>query len=212
MVDFETKTKTVTGQSRTLFEPDFQPIQYGKVVDSSIVAEPEFEIEKPYSYGRDFGEENTERSYIRSHGEREIVAHGEREIVAHGEREIVAKENSKIKLNARGKIAVSVYSIIVAILMAFAIYSGVMLASYNSQIAAKSEIIAREEQVINTLTRTYNSLGESESIAVSASDFEMISEENTTHISDFEMAERSSAEVSSNWFEELCQKIRKLFS
>ena len=61
------------------------------------------------------------------------------------------------------------------------------------------------------MTFTYNSLGESDSIAVSANDFEVISESNSTHISDFEMAERTKTEVSSNWFEDFCQKIRKLF-
>lgn len=215
MVDFERTATQQKVQSRTLFEPDFQPIQYGKTVDSSIYAEPEYEIEKPYNFGKD-----EEQSFTKAHGEREIVAHGdteivahgEREIVAHGEREIVARKNAKIKLNARGKIAISVYSIIVAILMAFAIYSGVMIASYNSQIAAKSAIVARQEQVINDLAYTYNSLGESDSIAVSASDFEAISEMNTTHISDFEMAERTKTEVSLNWFERFCENLRKLFS
>ena len=223
MIDFETKTTTEQRktQSRTLFEPDFQPISYGKVVDTTIYAEPEFEIEKPISFGKEFSDQDqAERSYIKSHGDKEIVAHGDteivahgdREIVAHGDREIVAKQNGKIKLNARGKIAVTVYSIIVAIFMAFAIYSGVMIASYSSQIAAKSEIVARQEQVINSLSSTYNSLGESDSIYVSASEFEAISEANTTHISDFEMAERSKTQVSTNWFEDLCEKIRKLFS
>lgn len=216
MVDFErTAVAERKTQSHTLFEPDFEPISYGKVTDSRIYEEPEFEIEKPITYG-----DSNKESYIRSHGEREIVAHGEREIVAHGEREIVAhgereivaNKDAKIKLNARGKIAVAVYSIIVAIFMAFAIYSGVIIASYNSQIAAKTEIVASQEQVINSLSSTYNSLGESDSIAVSASDFEAMSETNTTHISDFEMAERSKTQVSTNWFEELCEKLRKLFS
>ncbi len=215
MVDFERTTTQQKVQSRTLFEPDFQPIQYGKVTDSNILAEPEYEIEKPYYFGRDEEKSFTKAhgdTEIVAHGEREIVAHGDTEIVAHGEREIVARQNAKIKLNARGKIAVTVYSLIVAILMAFAIYSGVMIASYNSQIAAKNEIVARQEQVINDLAYTYNSLGESDSIAVSASDFEKISEMNTTHISDFQMAERTKTEVSTNWFERFCESLRKLFS
>ena len=213
MVDFERTTTQQKTQSRTLFEPDFQPIQYGKMNSSSIYAEPEFEIEKPYSLTSEQVSEPVEfSSFSKSFGETEIVAHTDREIVAHQETEIVAKSNAKIKLNARGKIAISVYSIIVAILMAFAIYSGVMISSYNSQIAAKSEIVAQQEQVINSLTYTYNSLGESDSIAVSASEFEEISEANTTHIADLEMAERSKTEISLNWFERFCQNLRKLFS
>ena len=217
MVDYETKTKTTTGQSHTLFEPDFQPISYGKVIDSSIYAEPEFEIEQPYY---DNFVQKEEKSYIKSHGEteiiahgeREIVAHGEREIVAHGEREIVANQNAKIRLNARGKIAITVYSIIVAIFMAFAIYSGVMISSYSSQIAAKSEIVANQERVISGLSTTYNSLGESDAIAASATEFEVISEENATHISGSQMAERPKTQAPTNWFEDLCEKIRRLFS
>jgi len=201
----EKEIATKTRESISLFTPDFQPIEYGSSLDTEIVAktEPAFEVEKQYF---------SPAAYKASD---EIVASKTFIPTMRHDTEIVASSQTatRAKLNARAKIAISCYSIIVAIMVAFAIYSGVMISSYNSQIAAKSVIVATESSVINDLQNTYDSLGENDIIADNvSSEFTKPESADILHLGGFEMQQRPKAQSQTNWFEKFCEKIKKLFS
>lgn len=200
-------TNVVKKETRTsLFTPNFEPIEYGSPVDMHIVAqEPAFEIEKQYSFDTS--------SYAKEHDDQSVM-----EMPTLERQTIVASEQktevyARPRLNARAKIMISCYSVIVAIMIAFAIYSGVMISSYSADIASKNQIVASQVAVINSLEQTYDSLGENEAIEVSLPDgFVSPDSSNIKHIDGFEMQERTEIEVESNWFEKFCEKLKKLFS
>ena len=182
--------------SLSLFTPDFEPIEYDSG-STQIIAktEPAFEVEKQYSFDTS--------SYSTLEKRTEIVAKSDEQT----ERKVYPV------LNARAKILISCYSIIVAIMLAFAIYSGVMIASYSADIASKTQIVASQTAVINDLQQTYNRLGDSDVIESSVSDdFSKPTSANTAHVETPKMYERTESRVESNWFEEFCQKFKKLFS
>ena len=197
-------------QSKTsLFTPNFEPIEYGTPVSSDIVAklEPVFEIEKQYSFDTSSYEKNKEQESVM-----EMPTFERKQ-----EAQIVAKEQSKTvshaRMGSRAKIMISCYSIIVAILLALTIYSSVMISSYSADIASKTQIVATQTSVINALENTYNVLGENETIASSVSDsFKTPNEDNVNYVGGFEFQERTKDEVESNWFEDFCAKIKKIFS
>lgn len=193
----------------SLFTPDFEPIEYDSGSNVQIVAktEPAFEVEKQYSFDTSSYSEESKQEQIM-----EMPTLEKRT-------EIVAKSDDQTErkvyptLNARAKILISCYSIIVAIMIAFAIYSGVMIAQYGAEIAAKTQIVASQTTVIKDIENTYDSLGDNQVIKVSVSDdFKEPTSANTKHIETPKMYERTENKVETNWFEEFCQKLRKLFS
>lgn len=203
---------TTENRTKTLFEPDFQPFTFGDEIPAS--SETAFEVEKQYTFDttsytqqeqqREMSQPTVQKSY-----ETEIVASKEAQIVAHKDAQIVAKA----KLNARGKILVSVYSIIVAIIVAFCVYSGVIVANLGSDISAKQQIVASQTQVISQLQDAYNSLGEDDAIISQVGDeFKVPTIADTVSVSDFEIMERPEAKEETNWFEKFCESLKKLFS
>jgi len=203
---------TTENRTKTLFEPDFQPFTFGDEIPA--LSDTAFEIEKQYTFDttsytqqeekKEMAQPTVQRSY-----ETEIVAHKDAQIVAHKDAQIVAKA----KLNARGKILVSVYSIIVAIIVAFCIYSGVIVANLGNDISAKQQIVATESGVISQLQNAYNSLGEDDVIISQVGDeFKVPTSADTVSVSDFEMKERPEAKEETNWFEKFCNSLKKLFS
>ena len=218
--------RTDTRQS-TLFEPEFKPFSYGteeivastdqivastdEIVadgtDEIVASEPQFEVEKQYHF-------NTQR-YNQS---REYDETREMDMPTFERDSAVQYKNQvqtyrKVKLNARGKIAITVYSIVVAIIVAFCIYNGVMINSVNSQILGKSEIVATQTQVITDLENTYNSLGKDDYIISQVGDsFKVPTVADTVSVSDFKMTERAERPEETNWFEDFCEALRKLFN
>lgn len=201
-----------TKQSLSLFTPDFEPIEYDSGSSVQIVAktEPAFEVEKQYSFDTSSYSEEAKQEQIM-----EMPTLEKRT-------EIVAKSEEKTErkvypvLNARAKIMITCYSIIVAIMIAFAIYSGVLISSYRAEIASKSQIVATQTSDINRLVSEYNSLGEDQYIIDKVSDstdnYIEPTSINTVHVETPEMFERTENKVETNWFEKFCQKIKKLFS
>lgn len=194
--------------SLSLFTPDFEPIEYDSG-SAQIVAktEPAFEVEKQYSFDTSsYSEESKQEQAMEM-----PTLEKKTEIVAKSD--VQTERKVYPVLNARAKILISCYSIIVAIMLAFAIYSGVMIASYSADIASKTQIVASQTAVINDLQNTYNRLGDSQVIEVSVSDeFSRPTSANTIHVETPKMYERTESRVETNWFEEFCQKLRKLFS
>lgn len=194
--------------SLSLFTPDFEPIEYDSG-STQIIAktEPAFEVEKQYSFDTSsYSEESKQEQSMEM-----PTLEKKTEIVAKSDEQTERKVYPV--LNARAKILISCYSIIVAIMLAFAIYSGVMIASYSADIASKTQIVASQTAVINDLQQTYNRLGDSDVIESSVSDdFSKPTSANTAHVETPKMYERTESRVESNWFEEFCQKFKKLFS
>lgn len=194
--------------SLSLFTPDFEPIEYDSG-SAQIVAktEPAFEVEKQYSFDTSsYSEESKQEQAMEM-----PTLEKKTDIVAKSD--VQTERKVYPVLNARAKILISCYSIIVAIMLAFAIYSGVMIASYSADIASKTQIVASQTAVITDLQQTYNRLGDSDVIESSVSDdFSRPTSANTTHVETPKMYERTESRVESNWFEEFCKKIKKLFS
>lgn len=194
----------------SLFEPDFEPIEYGSDSPLTIIAktEPAFEVEKQYSFDTSSYEEDFKQEQIMEMPTLEKKT------------EIVAKSNDQTDckvyptLNARAKILISCYSIIVAIMIAFAIYSGVMISSYSAEIASKTQIVASQTAIINSLEDEYDKSGDYYKVADEdyPNKFFEPSSANTVHIETPKMYERTETRVETNWFEEFCQKVKNLFS
>ena len=213
--------RTETRQSN-LFEPEFKPFAFGQTEDivastdqivastdqivastDQIVAhEPAFEYERQYNFdGKQYETQKREMNITSFEREEQTQTAS------------AYKTNQKVRLNARGKIAITVYSIVVAIIVALCIYNGVMISSISGDIASKSQIVATETQVIKDLEATYNSLGENDYIATQVGDsFKVPTEADTVKVSNFEMKTRKEVKEETNWFEDFCEAIRKLFS
>jgi len=197
--------QTTDTRSHTMFEPEFKPFTFGnqEIVanhETEIVAsEPAFEVEKQYTFDT--------TSYERKEQEMSIPTLEKRK------EETAYQPKVKAKLNARGKIVVAVYSIVVAIIVAFCIYNGVMISGLNSDVDYKNGIVATQTQVITDLQNTYNSLGEDDAIISQVGDsFKVPTSADTVALSDFTIAEREVKQEQTNWFERFCETIKKLFS
>ena len=198
-----------------IVQPSFMPFSFSAEIpaNQTQVVEPQtaFEVEKQYSFDK--------TQYQTS--EPQIVAHEmempsvERKIVAQEETvyKPQAQTRSRVKLNARGKIMVAVYSIVVAIITAFCIYNAVAIGGLQEDIVAKSQIVASQTQVITGLQETYNSLGEDNTIMSQVDgEFKTPEASDVVSVSDFEMTERPSYKEETNWFEDFCEALKKLFS
>lgn len=199
---------TVNDTQRSLINPDFKPFAFGQ--ETEIVAqEPAYEVEKQYDFdmgGYEKREESQSSLYMPTF---ERAQSQEREIVASSK----VQQNAKIKLNARGKIIATVYSIIVAILVAFCIYNAVSIGSMQNIVASKSEVVSSQVEVINQLQNTYNTLGDADTIVANVgSEFVKVEESNIIHVEDFEYTAPKQSQTPTSWFEEFCQKIQKLFN
>ncbi|MBQ3158495.1 MAG: hypothetical protein IJB98_02255 [Clostridia bacterium] len=170
----------------------------------SYTETPAFEVEKGYSFDTSTYETSKAMATPSIERREEIVARDE---------QVQTKTYAKAKLNARGKIIVAVYSIVVAIIVALCIYNAVAISGMTSDIAYKEAIVASQTEIISSLESTYNSLGEEDVIISStAGEFKTPTESDIVRIDGFEMAERTSTKTQTNWFEDLCEAIRKLFS
>lgn len=198
----------------SLFEPDFEPIEYDSGSSLTIVSktEPAFEVEKQYSFDTSSYKEDYKQEQTMEMPSLEKKV----DIVAKSDDQTLCKVYPT--LNARAKILISCYSIIVAIMVAFAIYSGVMISAYRAEIASKTQIVASQTAIINSLEDEYSSLGDNQQIENKlttgdyADKFSEPTSANTVHIQTPKMYERSQNTVETNWFEEFCQKLRNLFS
>lgn len=120
---------------------------------------------------------------------------------------------NKIKIRARGKIAITVYSIIVVALIAFAIYNAVAIKNLQAGVAYKNQAYIEQTIDINALIAEYNRLGSEERIIEDTNGiFIEPTESDIVRVAKTQMETRKTREVESNWFEELCQFLSGLFS
>lgn len=217
---------TTESNQRTLFEPEFKPFSYGtdeivastdqivastdQIVastDQIVASEPQFTVEKQYGFNQTRYEEESETAQRQMN-----ITDFRREVSQEKEQAREFKAYNRAKLNARGKIAVAVYSIVAAIIVAFCIYNVVMIGSLNSSIAAKNQLVSTETQVITDLTNTYNSLGEDDYIISQVGDeYRVPTSQDKVSIQNFELKERAQKQEETNWFEKFCETFRKLF-
>lgn len=216
---------------RNLFEPEFKPFSYGtdeivastdqivastdqivastdQIVastDQIVASEPAYTVEKQYQFGKFGYDEETNERHMN-------ITEFKRETNTEKEQEREFRAYNKAKLNARGKIAITIYSIVAAIIIAFCIYNGVMISSLNADIAAKNQLVSIETEVISDLTNTYNSLGEDDYIISQVGDtYKVPSANDKVSLSDFKLKVRQERNEETNWFEKFCESFRKLF-
>ena len=106
----------------------------------------------------------------------------------------------------------SVYSVVVALLIAFAIYNAVSISSGAALIASKQAEVASQTRVINSLKVEYNELGTDQYIRDSVgSDFVDSNSSNTFTIDMPEYTLPTDVEAPTNWFDKLCEFLSGLF-
>ena len=206
---YETRTQTRTDRfggyssySNPLVEEEEEYRQTSTFFDDEET--PEFEVQKNYNYSK-YDDVTTE--------EQEVTMAMPNVIRQNREKVQSIESESKVKLRARAKIAITVYSIILLSLIAFAIYNAVAINQMQAIVAAKNQTYITETIVINDLLEEYNSLGSSDRI-LSEVEGEFIepTESNIIRVSKSAMEERSETEIESNWFEELCSFLSGLFN
>ena len=116
----------------------------------------------------------------------------------------------KFKLNARGKIAICVFSIIFAALVAFSIYNAVLIGQLNNSVALKNQTIASQTAVINNLQNEYNELTVDVEEGISMG-YREATDADIVEVVSTPKATKTTTNVESNWFDRLCEFFSKLF-
>lgn len=196
MTETEQKVENQTQTDYQSFSmPEFKPFNFGE--------EPAFEVEKQYNFDTNQYKEDEKRQM-----EFPSLEKSEQTV-----QKTVAKSEivARPRLNARGKIIVAVYSIIVAIVLSLCIFNAVGISSLKNEIAAKSEIVATQTEVINELELEYNSLGDEDVIKSKLDGFRTATDEDIVQVKRFKLSTRKHEEQETNWFEEFCTKLLNLF-
>ena len=206
---YETRTQTRTDRygGYSSYSPryeeettNYEPQSFVEYEDNDDTA---FEVQKNYSFGVD--EDIVQEEQTRSMAMPEVIR---------SKRAIASPVNeSKIKIRARGKIAIAVYSIILATLIAFAIYNAVAISNLQGTVAAKNQTYISQSLDINTLLDEYNRLGSDDRILADLDGtFVEPNQGDIVRVSKKLMEKRDKTEVETNWFEELCEFLSGLFS
>lgn len=216
--DFFTDYKPLSPTTDRIASPEFKPYTFDASAPTSEVdyyqaptytetQTPAFEVEKQYTFDTSTYEQAQHQTMATPSIQRntEIVAREE-------EAKVQTKTMAKAKLNARGKIMITVYSIVVAIIVAFCIYNAVAINGLQSDISYKDGIVAYQTEVVANLQNTYDNLGAEDTIRNSAGEFKSPSDADIVRVGGFELTERPAEATQSNWFEDVCEAIRKLFS
>ena len=120
------------------------------------------------------------------------------------------EKKSTFRLNARGKIAICVFSIIFAALIAFAIYNSVIISQLNTSVALKNQAVAGQTAVINDLTAEYNELAVGVEEGVSMG-YRPATDADFVEVVASPRATKTTSQIESNWFDRLCEFFSKLF-
>ena len=226
MTDYETQTRVrtarntqqdffagyqpVTPTSERIQAPTFMPYSFDvsapvETPQREVEQAPSFEVEQGYSFDTTTYDNRRVMETPSIERNTEIVAR----------EEIVATKAyaPKARLNARGKIMVTMFSIVMAIIVALAIYNAVAINGLVGDIAYKEGIVATQTEAVAQLQNTYDNLGADDTIYAAANgEFKLPEESDIVRIEGFEMAERQAEASQSNWFEDFCETIRRLFS
>lgn len=127
----------------------------------------------------------------------------------------LTKTRQKLYLGARLKMVLSAFVVIMASLMVAVVWNFAQLAKLNTSLLEKEITIGELENSISSLDKEYKLLDSEEEMkkAAEAAGYVEISEENTKVISWGEMyTEAKPTEVPSNWFNDVCSFLCKLFN
>lgn len=125
------------------------------------------------------------------------------------------KKRQRIELGARMKIVASMFAIIVASLIVAIVWNFANAASMKASFAGKQVEINALTQSIMGLKEEYNLLSDDEQIKSKAENAGYVdSTDDNTIVVDFDSyyAEQALEEVPSNWFNDVCDFLSKLFA
>lgn len=125
------------------------------------------------------------------------------------------KKRQRIELGARMKIVASMFVIIVASLIVAIVWNFANAASMKASFAGKQVEINALTQSIMGLKEEYNLLSDDEQIKSKAENAGYVdSTDDNTIVVDFDSyyAEQTLEEVPSNWFNDVCDFLSKLFA
>jgi cell division protein FtsL len=125
------------------------------------------------------------------------------------------KKRQRIELGARMKIVASMFAIIVASLIVAIVWNFANAASMKASFAGKQVEINALTQSIMGLKEEYNLLSDDEQIKSKAENAGYVdSTDDNTIVVDFDSyyAEQTLEEVPSNWFNDVCDFLSKLFA
>lgn len=163
--------------------------------------EPAFEIEKEYN-----GQEEERQEDFRVAKDAMHEVERKQQVIAPG----VPK--TRTKLSPRLKIMMTVYSLVVALLIGFAIYNAVAISSGVSGLASKKIEVSASAEVINNLQAQYNELGTEQTIKDKvAGEFIDADGSNTIIIDKPQLDAVKVYEAPTNWFDKLCEFFSGLF-
>lgn len=116
----------------------------------------------------------------------------------------------KVRLNAHGRILISVIAICICALVAFMIGNAVTISSLSASVNAKTQVVAEQQALVNSLQEEYD--------IVSGQTLEKAHEmglvnglEGATEINSVPEITRPTAQIETNWFDDLCNFFSRLF-
>ena len=116
----------------------------------------------------------------------------------------------KVHLNAHGRILISVIAICICALVAFMIGNAVTIGNLSSQVSAKSQVVYEQQLAVNDLQNQYDVI--SEGVESAARDAGLTGDlSGATELSAVEDLVRPSAQIETNWFDNLCNFLSHLF-
>lgn len=127
----------------------------------------------------------------------------DKKIEQHPERPI------KVRLNARGKIIVSVLAICICALMAFMIGNAVTISALNTTLAQKQAMVASQQAEVDALQEQYDYIVSQGQETAAANGYS--SSASGQEIDSIEELGRTTSQIETNWFDDLCNFLSNLF-
>lgn len=180
-------------QTSTLTMPS-----YNNSFTTTTDTEPAFEIEKEYNSKV---EEEQEEFRVVTPAMQQVQR-----------KQVITQTKSATKLSPRLKIMITVYSLVVALLIGFAIYNAVAISSGTAILASKQVEVSASAEVINNLQAQYNELGTEQAIKDQVSgEFIEADSSNTIIVARPELDVTTSYQAPTNWFDKICEFFSSLF-
>ncbi|MEG1582168.1 MAG: hypothetical protein RR334_03340 [Clostridia bacterium] len=124
-----------------------------------------------------------------------------------------SKTSTSVHVNARGKIMLSVYSIIVAILVAFTIYNAVIINNYENQIASFRITASGMVRDVSELQSTYDNLATDNAVNEKLdSTWKDPDTKDTVTLNAPVLSDVPSYDIPSTLFDKICEFLSGLFS
>ncbi len=210
-----TESETQQQNQQTMFNPQqtsSNPYSSYSNDTDDYSLRPNYEEQQSYnSFGQSYGEQNQEEQMQQSY----VVKPMETPLIRKEAPAVnLIKTKAKIELQARMKIVIAMFSIIVATLLFAVVWNFASASQMKASFASKQQQINTLQESIITLNRSYIELSDDEQIKAKAEEAGYVdkSSENTIEV---ELKENfkpyADAEVSSNWFNDVCDFLSGIF-